>query len=266
MRGSIRLVSLAALAAGMLALVGCGQQTADLEILCGNSFRPPMEELVRMYEAETGKRVEMSFGGCEDLLPQVKLKATGDVFVTHSPYQDKTREAGALFREVDVGFQAPVLVVRKGNPKGITRIEDLANKGVKVVLTDPDYSTCGEMVYALLEEKGIKEAVLKNVGDDLVRNHSDVGNQLKEGIRDAGIMWNGVAHEYLDAIEIVPGPYEYKKKTRLSVLGLSYSKRKEELGRFLDFVEKHGKKVFADFGYVMPADKTPEKKEDEKQP
>ena len=116
--------------------------------------------------------------------------------------------------------------------------------------TDPEYSTCGEMVDKLLDKKGIKEAVLKNVGDDLVRNHSDVGNQLKDGIRDAGIMWNGVATGYLDAIEIVPGPYEYDKTIRLSVMGLSYSKKQEELGKFLDFVEEHGKQVFTDFGYV----------------
>jgi molybdate transport system substrate-binding protein len=229
---------------------GCGQDSGELEILCGNSFRLPMEKLAEMYEKETGKHVEMSFAGSEALLSQVMLKAAGDVFVTHAPYQEDTKEAGALLREVEVGFQDPVLVVRKGNPKNVTRIEDLAKEGLQVVLTDPEYSTCGEMVYALLEKKGIKEAVLKNVGDDLVRNHSDVGNQLKDGIRDAGIMWNGVAHGYLDAIEIVPGPYEYDEPTRLSVMGLSYSKKQEELGKFLDFVEKHGKQVFSDFGYV----------------
>lgn len=258
MQHSSRFVWVILAAAVVCLLAGCGQQATGLQILCGNSFRAPMEELAKMYEKETGKHVEMSFGGSEALLPQVELKAAGDVFVTHSPYQDKTREAGALLREVEVGFQAPVLVVRKGNPKNITCVEDLAKEGVEAVLTDPEYSTCGEMVYALLEKKGIKEAVLKNVGDDLVRNHSDVGNQLKDGIRDAGIMWNGVAHEYLDAIEIVPGPYEYEETTRLSVMGLSYSKKPEELGKFLDFVEKHGKKVFSDFGYVIPTDEDKE--------
>ncbi len=250
MRRDLRLY-LATVMMGILCLTaGCGQQTGDLEILCGNSFRPPMEKLAEMYEAQTGKHVEMSFGGSEALLPQVELKATGDVFVTHTPYQTKTKELGALLRQVEVGFQAPVLVVKKGNPLKINSVEDLARDGLTVVLTDPEYSTAGEMVYELLEKKGIKEAVLKNVGDDLVRNHSDVGNQVKDGIRDAGIMWNGVANEYLDAIEIVPGPYEYETEIRLWVMGLSYSKKQGEINEFLDFVEKHGKKVFADFGYV----------------
>jgi molybdate transport system substrate-binding protein len=231
-------------------LAGCGRQAGELEILCGNSFRAPMEELAKMYEQETGHRVEMSFAGSEALLPRVELEAAGDVFVTHSPYMQKTRELGALLREVEVGFQAPALVVRKGNPNNIRRIEDLAKEGLRVVLPDPQYATCGQMVVRLLEKKGLKDAVLKNVGDNLVRDHSQVGNQLKLGVCDAGIMWNGVAHEYRDVLEIVPGPYEYDETTRVSVMGLSYSKKQEELKEFLDFVEKHGKKVFSDFGYV----------------
>jgi len=239
-------------------LAGCGRQTGELEILCGNSFRAPMEELARMYEQETGRRVEMSFGGSEDLLPKVELKAAGDVFVTHSPYMEYTQKAGALLREVQVGYLAPVLVVGKGNPKNVKRIEDLARQriedlaqdGLQVVLPDPEFSTCGKMVFKLLEKKGIKEQVLKNVGNDLVRDHSQVGNQLKLKARDAGIMWNGVAHEYRDSLEIVPGPYQYDETIRVSVMGLSYSKKQEELKKFLDFVEEHGQKVFSDFGYV----------------
>lgn len=231
-------------------LAGCGRQTGELEILCGNSFRAPMEELAKMYEQETGRRVEMSFGGSEDLLPKVELKAAGDVFVTHSPYMEYTEKAGALLREVQVGYLAPVLVVGKGNPKNVRRIEDLARDGLQVVLPDPEFAACGKMVFKLLEKKGIKEQVLENVGNDLVRDHSQVGNQLKLGARDAGIMWNGVAHDYRDALEIVPGPYEYDETTRVSVMGLSYSKKQEELKKFLDFVEEHGQKVFSDFGYV----------------
>ena len=111
-----------------------------------------------MYETETGHRTELSFGGSEDHLPNVKAKAAGDVYVTHSPYQQYTREADALLREVEVGFLAPVLVVAKGNPKGIEKIEDLAKPGLQVILTNPEFSTCGEMTFALLEKKGIHGA------------------------------------------------------------------------------------------------------------
>ncbi len=221
-----------------------------ITILCGSSFRPPMEKLTEMYEEETGGKTELSFGGSEDHLPNVKAKLVGDVYVSHSPFQQYTQDADALLRDVEVGFLAPVLVVAKGNPKGIKSIDDLAKPDLQVLLTNPEFSTCGEMTFDLLEKKEIKDAVLKNVGNAMFKHHSEIGNKMKLGFGDAGIMWNGVANNYLDAIEVVPAPYEYDDEIRVSVMGLSYTKQPEQIQKFLGFVEAHGPDVFKEFGYV----------------
>jgi len=222
----------------------------ELVILCGTSFRPPTEKLVEMYKQETGQTAVLSFGGSEELLPQVKLKAGGDLFITHDPYLDKTEEFGAMLRWVRVGYLAPCLVVPKGNPKKIAKIEDLAKPGLQVLLNNPEYSTCGEMVMALLEKKGIKDQVLANVGNAMFKHHSEIGTKLQLGFGDAGIMWNGVAHNFLDAVEVVPAPYEYDQEVRVGVIGLSYAQNKERVEAFLKFAEQHGEKVFTEFGYV----------------
>jgi molybdate transport system substrate-binding protein len=250
MRRTLPIMSLIATCGVLLVVSGCGQPAADLQILCGGSFQPPMEKLAGMYQDETGQKVELVYGQSEDHLPRVKQHAAGDLFVSHDPYMQYTTDAGAMLRWVPVGFVAPVLVVKKGNPEGVKSIEDLAKPGLRVVLTDPKYSTCGEMVFKLLEKKGIKDEVLANVGNALVRSHGDVATQIKVGSRDAGIMWNGVAHNWLDAIEIVPTPYEYDEETRVGVMGLSYSKNKDKVEQFLKFTDEHGKDVFAEFGYV----------------
>ena len=75
-----------------------------------------------------------------------------------------------------------------------------------------------------------------------------MANQLKLDARDAGIMWKGVAKSFSDSVEIVPGPYEYEE-VRVAVMGLSYSKKQPRVNEFLDFVEKHGRDVFAEFDY-----------------
>ncbi|NQU20909.1 MAG: molybdate ABC transporter substrate-binding protein [Candidatus Nealsonbacteria bacterium] len=226
------------------------QKQAEIYVLCGTSFRSPMEEIIKQYKKASGSSVLMVFGGSEDHLPKVKLKATGDVYVTHTPYMQYTKEADALLREVPVGYLAPVLVTRKGNPKKLKKFDDLAQPGLRVVLPNPKYSTCGEMVEKLLRKKGIEAAVMKNVGNDLVRHHSIVGNHVKLGARDAGIMWNGVANGFRDSIQIVSIPYEYEAEIRVAVMGLSYTKNRKAVEQFLDFVEQRGKKVFAEFGYV----------------
>lgn len=242
------------LAAAFLA-TGCGQRkesrtTGEILVLCGGSFRPPMEKLAKAFEQETGVKVHLSFGQSEDLLPQVKIGKTGNVFVTHDPYLDYVKDAGALLRGEQVGFLVPVLVVRKGNPAGVKSIEGLAKPGVKVALPNPDFSTCGQMLFALLEKKGIKQAVADNAGNAVFRSHSEIGNALKLATRDAGVMWNGVAHNFLDALEIVPTPYEYDTIIKVWVMGLSYSSNKQLVEKFLDFCCTNGKAVFGEFGYV----------------
>ena len=240
-------------AVAIAAVCGCADRSNELEILCGGSFRPPMEKLAAMYTEETGQKVVLVFGGSEDHLPKVQERSMGDIFVSHDPYMDKTEKAGAMLRYVPVGHVAPVLVVAKGNPKNLKGFDDLAQKDLRVVLTHPEFSDCGMMVFALLEtdeKKYLKEAILANCGNAQVRTHDQVATQIKLGHRDAGIMWNGVANNWLDAVEIIPGPYEYDREIRVAVMGLSYSKRKGQVEQFLQFIEKHGEEAFKEFDYV----------------
>ena len=141
---------------------GCSKKETEgkpkeLVLLCGSSFPKPIEQLCQEFTAQTGIKFATSIAGSEDFLPLVKTAQKGDILVTHDPYLDYVRDANALFDYVHVGFVAPVLAVQKGNPKGLSSIQDLTQDGLKVALTDPQYSTCGEMVYALLEKKGIKD-------------------------------------------------------------------------------------------------------------
>ena len=247
------LVSLCVL--GLVVHGGCAKKekektTKELVILCGSSFPKPMEQLCSEFTGQTGIQVATTIAGSEDFLPLVKTGRKGDILVTHDPYLDYIADANALADHVQVGFVAPVLVVQKGNPKGLTSIEDLTRPGLRVALTDPKYSTCGEMVFELLEKKGIKDAVMKNVENRLTKGHSNIGNFLKTQAVDAGIMWNGVAHTFSDSLEIVRTPYEYDKEIRVHIIGLSYSEQPELVREFIEFARSRGPEIFAEHGYV----------------
>jgi len=248
------MLSLAA-AVILTSLSGCGSKdgqskTTELVVLCGSSFVPPTEQLCSEFKEKTGISIVSTVGGSEDLLPHVKARVKGDIFITHDPFMDYTRDANALADHVEVGFVAPVLVVQKGNPKGIKSIEDLTQPGLKVALTDPQYSTAGVMVFTLLDKKGIKEALLKTVENRLTKGHGNIGTFLKTQAVDAGIMWNGVAHTFSDSLDIVNTPYEYDEEICVHIMSLSYSKHPEELKQFIEFVRTRGPEVFAEYGYV----------------
>lgn len=227
-----------------------GQAKAELVVLCGSSFVKPTNKLIEEFNAETGIVLTPTVAGSEDFLPLVKIGAKGDVLITHDPYLDYVDDANALEDSVHVGYVAPVLAVQPGNPKGLTKIEDLTQEGLEVGLTNPEYSTAGEMVFALLEKKGIKDEVLANVGNRLTKGHTDLANLLKTKTVDAGIIWNGVAHTFQDSLEVIKTPYEYDEEIRVHVIGLNYTEQPEALRKFIDFVNERGPEVFAEYGYV----------------
>lgn len=237
-------------------VVGCGkkeeaaQGTKELVVLCGSSFVPPCNEMIARITAETGIAIVTTTAGSEDFLPLVKAGQKGDILITHDPYLDHVRDAKALAGHAAVGFVAPVLAVQKGNPKGIKSINDLTKPGLKVALSNPQYSTCGEMVAALIEKKGIKDGVMKNVENRLTKGHSRLGTFVKTGAVDAVIMWNGVANTFKDSLDIVPTPYEYDTEIRVHVIGLRYSKHPALVKKFVDFAQAEGAKIFAKHGYV----------------
>ncbi len=238
-------------------LTGCGVPTArdggdspELVILVGNSFIPPTEQLLKEFTAATGIRATYTTGGSEDLLPHVEAKRQGDVFITHDPYLDSTREHDACSDHVTVGFVAPVLAVQKGNPKAIKGIGDLAEPGLKVALSDPAYSTCGEMVFAMLKRKGLHDKVMENVENRLTKGHSNLGNLVKTRVVDAVIMWNGVANTFKEHLDVVKTPYEYDEEVAVHVIGLNYSKQPEAVKRFIEFTREKGEAIFAEHGYI----------------
>jgi molybdate transport system substrate-binding protein len=149
-----------------------------------------------------------------------------------------------------VGYVAPVVVVRTGNPAEVKSIEDLARPGLKVALPNPDFSTCGEMLFALLEKKGIRAAVEENAGGAIFRSHAETGNAINIGERDAGVMWNGTAHTFKDSLEVVPTEYEYDETIRVWVMGLSYTQKKALVEQFLEFVKTEGAPIFTEYGYT----------------
>ena len=251
-------VSLVLGAALLVSGPGCGgkpdsekSEKKELVILCGSSFVPPTKALLAAFKKEhPNVDLPMTAAGSEDFLPQVTSRQVGSILVTHDPYLDYVRQAGATADHVQVGYVAPVLAVQPGNPKGLKGVADLARPGLKVALSNPQYSTCGEMVRDLLKKKDLYEAVMTNVGNRLTKGHHNLGNFLKTKTVDAVMMWNGVAHTFRGSLDVIKTPYEYDTERRVHVIGLNYAQDQDVVQAFIDFAKREGAQIFADYGYV----------------
>jgi len=223
----------------------------SIQVFCGTSMRPAVEEIAAEYQKREGTFVELSYGGCEALFPQIKLMKKGDLFVCHDPFGDKLKAEGLLDRIQPVGYLEPTIIVPKGSKKEIHSLKDLVTQKLRIGTTDPRFATCGEMVEDKLREHGWAESYEKQPNFVLQsRSHGDVATALITGQLDAGIVWNFIACQFNDKVDQVPTGEEFPE-TRVTTCLLSCSQNRDAAGKFLDLAgSDFGRQVFAHYGYA----------------
>lgn len=254
-------------------LLSVKKNSAKEEILvhCGSSMLPAIEEIAKKYEAEYKIKAVFNLGGSEVLLPNILLTKRGDIFVCHDPFADIIIEKGLMKEFKTTGYLYPVIIVAKGNPKGIHSLSDLGRSGVRVGMTDARTSQCGKIVEEVLLKKGLSEQVKKNVVVE-TKAHYDIANALSLGQIDAGIVWNFIAmlnQEHVDAVTSaspsinqarrqlrdypldVSGTPEDYPRTRVTVCILNCTKNYRWAKDFLDLcASDFGRSVFSKHGYT----------------
>ena len=112
----------------------------------------------RDWEAESGRDlvVESLFGPSATLAGQINLGAPADIVLFSNAHHLEWLKFGRRVRmqtePVSLGYTPMVIVVRPGNPTGISGFADLAQPGLRLLHADPRTSGAGE--WALLAEYG----------------------------------------------------------------------------------------------------------------
>jgi len=250
-----------------------GSSQASKPLVChvGGTMLPVMEELARMYQAETGQAVELNSADSGALLARIDLEKAGDLYVCHDPFMD------LLMTKFRMGVDAwtvaeltPVIVVPKGNPQGIRGLADLARPEVRLALTDFEHSTLGWMLPEMFRRAGIDLGKLaKDKRITLDKSGGYVANMVKMNNADAGVVWNAVAWLRRDALDAVAIPAEHLPApgvdaitsatgrvyalapVRVTIATLACSSRPEAARRFAEFVgSDRASKVFRDQGFT----------------
>ena len=208
----------------------------------------PAQELAPLFKAQTGTDLLFDLGGSETLLPKVLADAPADAFICHDPFEQKVKEAGRWTGSVRLGMLKPVLAVRPGNPRGVHSLTDLTNANLKIGIGDPRYSTCGELFVGLLDKKGLRDSVMKQVALQ-ARTHSEIANGLVLGPLDAIVVWNYIAPLYSNKVEVVPTQDEYAP-VNVTVVGLRQSPNPKGRDAFLKFCQSDQvQRIFRERGY-----------------
>ncbi len=193
------------------AAVAAGPATAAepvaVLVFAGAASKPVLDEAAPRILAEEHIRLELSMGGSGTVLSQMEIARKGDIYLPGShDYMERAEARGLVdpSTRVDFAWLTPALLVRRGNPKRIVSLADLARPDVRAAIAEPRTVCVGEYGIRMLRRAGLEETVLPR----LARAHSceAVANLLGLGSVDAILGWQVFAAWFPGEVEVVPLP------------------------------------------------------------
>jgi len=228
------------------------EEAASLMLYCGAGLRPPVSEIIEVFKRKTGITVQPDYSGGGVLVSKIKLRRKGDLFMPGDVYYIELAEKDNLIEsKTPVCYLIPVILVRKGNPKNIRKLEDLARPGIKLGLCNPEACQIGRLCTQLFKKNGIDtNAIKKNlVFQSLTVN--ELGVQIKAGNIDATIVWDGIAAQYPDCADIVRIPRRQNIISFVAIAILKPSSNKKAAKKFIEFITSdEGRAIFKKYGYT----------------
>ena len=175
----------------------------DLKFFSGAMLRPGIEETLKEFQAREGVTITTVYNGCGILCAQMKAGQRPDAYFScDMTFMNSVADLYIAPENVVDNFL--MILVAKGNPKGIKSAQDLLQPGLRVGLPDHEKSAMGNVAWTMLKDMGIYEALQGNLkvesptGDLLV-------NQLRTGSLDAIIACRSnleSVREYLDGVPL----------------------------------------------------------------
>lgn len=190
-------------------LLALAAPPTELLVFAGAASKPVLDEAAALMSQELPVRLLFSYGGSGAVLTQMELARKGDLYIPGShDWLERAVERGLVdpATRVDFVYLRPALLVRKGNPKGIKSLADLAQPQVRAALADPRSVCVGEYGQRVLQRAGLQAILFPRLAR--AASCEAVANLLATGTVDAVLGWDVFVHWFPGVVEEVPLPPE----------------------------------------------------------
>ena len=227
----------------MLFHAGVGQRSALTDIQA--AFRKKHPEV----------KVNFSFKGSGYFIADISRSREGDLYMPGEEFYLLQAAERGFIKEYDpdrdiAAHFITVIITPRGNPKGITKIEDFAKPGVRVGLGNPRACAIGIEHERVFKRAGIWEEVQRNAAFS-AKCIPELGNAAQHDLIDAAIVWATNAVLYLRDCEIIPLEPRYRAAIRLPVAVTSFSKNPREAETLKNFIlSDTGQTIFLSHAYA----------------
>lgn len=233
----------------------------ELLVFAGAASKPPTEEAAKIFEAKTGVKVNLAFGGSGFVLSQMTLAKKGDIyFPGSSDYMELAKKKDLVFpdTEKNVVYLAPAINVQKGNPKGVKSLKDLTKPGLRVAIANPE-GVCVGLYAVEIIEKNLKADEKTALRKNLV-NYTESCEKTATAISlkavDAVIGWR--VFQYWDPERIETIPLKKNEIPRIGYIPIAISKftaNRAIAQSFIDFIlSEDARMIFKKYHYFMSPD------------
>ena len=236
----------------------------EMILYAGGLNRVAIEKALKRFADREGVTVTTVFNGCGILC--AAMKTMGDAsnpkfpdayyacdlcFVP--PVAEQFPEA-VILTQTDIG-----IAVKKGNPRNVRTLADLAQPNLKVGLCNAEQSTLGYMTRGMLKQVGLNDAIRKNVVVETPTADLLV-TQMRAGALEAAVVYRVNAAPQAEHIEFIPIQHAGAKAIQPFAVRTS-SPNAHLAVRLLDFLRAN-RGDFEDAGFLWRGDDAPLKSKD----
>jgi molybdate transport system substrate-binding protein len=248
------------LAACIVLTAACSKEKAaeqgprPLFVLSGAGLKCVLDPLAEAFTKETGIEVEYSYLCSAMLLTNLELTRQGDVFVPGAKhYFNLARQRGLVDESHMVigGYQVPCIMVQKGNPKNIQRLEDLLAPGLRLGVGDFEAMAVGRLTKEMLTREQILEPFMENV-EVVGGTAPKLCLPVCMNSIDAAINLTATAKTFDHCTDIVLIDPEKVVYSTFPVALTRYARNDADALRYFEFVQSpQARKIFAEHGFGL---------------
>jgi molybdate transport system substrate-binding protein len=244
---------------------------STVRIFSARACAEPLEKAAKLFEQQTGIRVEISVcsrhcaqpiaeeadgqTGGDDFLLEIADAGIHDLAIAGAEYLlDDGQVRGIVQRHQrrTIAYRESAIIVPAGNPGNIHCVNDMARPGVRVAVSVIDCL------------KGLWEDISARLGllDGIRRNICYYANgciaiieAVATGQVDAAFGWTAFAHLEPKRIEVIEIPEEQQVLRGTAVGLLSFAKDVNAAKLFMDFLAgAEARRFYKDYGWVTMED------------
>ena len=233
-------------------------ERTELSIFSAAGAKPAMDEVCQKFEAQYGIKVKISYAGGGEALSQMMLSKSGDLYIApEQRFMERAKENQVIDPQTMriLAYVIPVIAVKKGNPKSITTLADLAKPGIRVAIARPETTLTGKYALEIFQKAGLAEAIEKNITTQTARPDLLLTMLILDQV-DAGIIWHSYQTLAPDKIEIIYlPPQQITGVGKMQIARSVFSKDRKPAQTFIDFAtSSEGKAIFQKHGYIVDAE------------